>query len=242
MPHGVSKSPCSTFQSAILLPTQYGSTIDKETIQKDPLYVLGELFSLAAHSESQFLNLVHVHVTTEVRAFDVDSGRSMNNLRYHKNLLDEHIERISETVRFLCMGGGSSWKSTEPQPQIAKESLKSLKYEFEYLLTKAKNLANLCVEGSNTIMQKASLEESRKGLSQAAVVGRLTLLAFIFLPLSFATSLFGMNFREFGSGQLSIWVFAATLIPLLAISLCVALPSQIPWYGSKTKQPKSHIV
>lgn len=37
---------------------------------------------------------------------------------------------------------------------------------------------------------------------------RLTIIAFIFIPLSFATSFFGMNFRQFGTSQLNIgWFF-----------------------------------
>ena len=216
--------------------------MDKGALLKDPFYALSELFSIAASSESQFLNLVHTNVKLEIQAFEFESRRSMDNLRYYKNLLDEYIESVSNTVHLLRKGGGSSWQTAESRSKISKDNRETLQNDFDHLLRKAKFLANLCVEGSNTIMQKASLAESRKGLSQAAAIGRLTLLAFIFLPLSFAASLFGMNFREFGSGKLSIWVFVATLLPLLVVSLVVAFPPIIPGHRSRYDHPGSRRV
>lgn len=51
----------------------------------------------------------------------------------------------------------------------------------------------------------AVVAESREAIDQAEC---LTLLATVFIPLSFVTSLFGMDFREPGQGPLSFWVFA----------------------------------
>jgi Mg2+ and Co2+ transporter CorA len=62
--------------------------------------------------------------------------------------------------------------------------------------------------------------ESRKSIEQAESVKRLTQLAFVFLPLNLATSLFGMNMTEFGTGNLHIWVFVAVA---LSLSLLVGL-------------------
>lgn len=62
------------------------------------------------------------------------------------------------------------------------------------------------------------LTESRKATEQACSVTRLTLLAFLFLPLSFTTSFFGINFRELDEG-LNLWIWAATSIPLFVLVL-----------------------
>jgi CorA-like Mg2+ transporter protein len=64
--------------------------------------------------------------------------------------------------------------------------------------------------------------ESRKSIEQAESVKRLTQLAFVFLPLNLATSLFGMNMTEFGTGSLHIWVFVAVASSLsLLVGLAV---------------------
>lgn len=58
-----------------------------------------------------------------------------------------------------------------------------------------------------------SLEESRKGIQQAVSVGRLTQLAFIFIPFTFTTGIFGMNIESFKNGAplWKFWVIAATI-------------------------------
>ena len=222
VPRGAATGPCTAFQSATLVPTQYGSTMEEESLRKDPLYAMQELVRFAAHAESQILNLIQAQVKTKTQAFEFQSERSMDNLRYHKDLLDEHIERIADTIQFLSQRGGNNWRSKEVQSEIARESLESRLSDFEYLSKQGlRQLANLCVEGSNTIMQKASLEESRKGLSQAAAIGRLTLLAFIFLPLSAVISLFGTNFKELGKRPLEHLGFRCNpRIPAGLLNLC----------------------
>ncbi|KAK1756189.1 hypothetical protein QBC47DRAFT_412763 [Echria macrotheca] len=68
-----------------------------------------------------------------------------------------------------------------------------------------------------------SLEESRKSIQMADSVKTLTQLAFIFTPLNFATSFFGANVQEFGSGQVPIWAFISSVIAIGLTTLCVSL-------------------
>lgn len=58
-----------------------------------------------------------------------------------------------------------------------------------------------------------SLEESRKGIQQANSVGRLTQLAFLFIPLTFTTGVFGMNIESLKDGAplWKFWVTATTI-------------------------------
>jgi len=70
-------------------------------------------------------------------------------------------------------------------------------------------------------MNRASLEESRRAIEQAEKVKRLTLLAFFFVPLSFTASIFGMNFKEFGQGHLSIYIFGIVVGPVFGLSAVV---------------------
>lgn len=67
------------------------------------------------------------------------------------------------------------------------------------------------VSSMTILMNAAAIDESQKAISQAEGVAKLTTLAFFFVPLSFTTSVFGMNFLELSDGNhLSIWVWAAT--------------------------------
>lgn len=65
-----------------------------------------------------------------------------------------------------------------------------------------------------------SLEESRKSMQQADSVGRLTILGFVFLPLSLVTSFYGMNINEItGSGASWKAFLISTLILCYTILL-----------------------
>lgn len=74
----------------------------------------------------------------------------------------------------------------------------------------------------------ASLDESRMGIEhtkrsmeQSARVKRLTQLALVFIPLSFSTSLFGMNVEVLGTGSGKAWMVA------IAVALAYTATSMV---------------
>ena len=70
----------------------------------------------------------------------------------------------------------------------------------------------------NIMMNRSVVLESRKAIEQADRVKRLTMLATFFIPLSFSATLFGMNFRVFGQGEVEIGWFFAVAIPLTVMA------------------------
>ena len=71
----------------------------------------------------------------------------------------------------------------------------------------------------------SAIEETQRGLTQGESVRRLTLVAFVFIPLNFATSFFGMNFHQLGTGSLNLgWFFLlAALAGILSFVLSVSI-------------------
>ena len=74
----------------------------------------------------------------------------------------------------------------------------------------------------------ASLDESRMGIEHAkrsmeqnARVKRLTQLAFIFIPLSFSTSIFGMNLEVLGTGTAKAWMVVMAVVSAYAVTSLV---------------------
>lgn len=59
---------------------------------------------------------------------------------------------------------------------------------------------------------KLSIEHSKRSIQQNDRVKKLTQLAFIFIPLSFSTSAFGMNLEALGTGTASVWMVAVTIV------------------------------
>jgi hypothetical protein len=76
-------------------------------------------------------------------------------------------------------------------------------------------------------LHQAQLREAKESKDAAISVGRLTKLAFIFIPLNFTTSFFGTNMAAFGTGNMPLWVFFIvavvvsflTLLPILRIAM-----------------------
>lgn len=72
-----------------------------------------------------------------------------------------------------------------------------------------------------------SLLESRRGIQQTSSVVRLTQLAFIFIPLTFTTGVFGMNVEilKNGAPMWQFWVTAATIS--VGALICIALITRV---------------
>ncbi|KAB5584717.1 hypothetical protein GE09DRAFT_1067956 [Coniochaeta sp. 2T2.1] len=68
------------------------------------------------------------------------------------------------------------------------------------------------------LMNAAAIDESQKAIAQAEGVAKLTTLAFFFVPLSFTTSIFGMNFELSDGNHLSMWVWCLTAAGTLILT------------------------
>jgi hypothetical protein len=92
--------------------------------------------------------------------------------------------------------------------------------DYEALLRRARALIRLYSEEIDDIRTTAALLEAKKNFEQAESIGRLSLLAFLFLPLSFTAALFGMNFKEIGTNK-SIWIWVALSVPVFLGTLII---------------------
>lgn len=72
----------------------------------------------------------------------------------------------------------------------------------------------MCTQGITLAMNKATIEESRKAIEQSERVKKLTLLATLFIPLSFSSSLFGMNIDLLGQNAVAFWWFFVLCVPI----------------------------
>jgi hypothetical protein len=208
-------------QSASLLHLDYGKTLDSQVISQDPFYALHELFTTCAHSEVQFLNTVESKINTDMaREFMPDHNISPANMIYFQGLLDTHAESLRRTIIALSSRDDSGW----PRPKEAALRQKTtsaahtLLQDYEALLRRTDTLSNLCKARLQILLSRAGIVESNKAIEQAKVVTKLTRLAFVFIPLSFVSSFFGMNLTPFVEGPaLSLWLFFAVSAPLVGI-------------------------
>ncbi|KAF2753094.1 hypothetical protein EJ05DRAFT_542115 [Pseudovirgaria hyperparasitica] len=209
-------------QNICMIPIQYGYGLDLEVARKDALYALSELFQFAAASESQCLNLLQSRIEHELSFIGQEGlGRynasSLLNLRYIKTVLTSHIQRLAQILRTLENRKNMNWPCSHSP--VAEKSGTRLFIDLNYLLSCAQNLSLECERGIGTLADSSILEESRRTLTQAERVRKLTVLATIFIPLTFTCSIFGMNFVELGTGDLHIWIYFATTVPVIGMSI-----------------------
>jgi len=213
----------------------------------DAFYALHDIFAFVASSENQFLNMLrtkyHSHARRTSNINQLES--ELNNLRYHKAIVQDHIEQLQCVIECIQNRSDSRWiRPDPPRPangqrfsteardeshehllaayegdvQRAETAASMLLRDFQGLLWKAQDLSQRHGERIDDIRTSNMLAESRNATEQARSVTRVTLLAFFFLPLSFTTSFFGMNFRELGT-DLSLWIWAATSVPVFLFAL-----------------------
>lgn len=92
----------------------------------------------------------------------------------------------------------------------------AFKAEMAIALKEAKVLSEGLLQFTSSQSLKASLlsiKESNRSIEEAHAITRLTQLAFVFLPLTFVTGVFGMNIKPFG-GDAATWKFVVTLVTI----------------------------
>ncbi|SPO03434.1 uncharacterized protein DNG_06117 [Cephalotrichum gorgonifer] len=218
-------------QNACLLPFQFGKFLKRDILAHDALYALSDVFRLSAASEGQFLNLMdrQIEHELEISRNSTPKNSSILNLRYLARLLEDHLTKLTEMVLLLESQDHLGWPRAAPGSDHRVEAdrmRKLLLGDFSHLRHKAERLRENCRGGVQSLAHTSSLQESERAMANAQRVGRLTLLATIFVPLSCTCSAFGMNFAVFGQGDLNIWIFFPTAAGVMLISFLI-------WYTAK---------
>lgn len=217
-------------QSASLLHQNYGVLLKPELAATDAFYALSEVFTFVALSERQFLNMVDSKIIREIDTLnDTDVIPSLSNLIHSKRVLTRHVSRLQENLAFLEAKANlddetlmdSTWPQSEERNSRQEVKLigRMLQRDFKSLLDQAKALSDQCDKSMNVFMNSTMIIESKRAILQAEGVAKLTRLALFYVPLSFTTGFFGMNFYQFGTGILSIWVYFVISFPILAVTL-----------------------
>lgn len=68
---------------------------------------------------------------------------------------------------------------------------------------------------------KLSVKQGQLSNQQSLRATQLTMLALIYVPLSFVTGIFGMNLKELNGSILSIWVFFVVVVIAAAVTVII---------------------
>ncbi|TGO34537.1 hypothetical protein BHYA_0192g00010 [Botrytis hyacinthi] len=106
--------------------------------------------------------------------------------------------------------------SHDGNQEFWKERLKNYQFlENKLMIQMKQNSASIPL-----LTAMIAVEESRKAIQQANDVKALTVLATVYIPLSFVAGVFGMNVSELNSGiDIDIWLYFAISIPVTIASM-----------------------
>lgn len=203
-------------QNSAHLASDYGRSLRPEVMESDVFYALDELFRFAIASESQFLEMMKHKIKA---ATITGGGGRIEDLDAALDLIEDHRQYINESLEVVRVGGHPNWpKAPDKLRKKAIAARERLESDYEYLLNYAEGLSKKCIEGITIMMNDAMLRQSQQAIAQAEATMKLTLLAFIFAPLSFTTSFFSMQIREIEGKDLSLWIWCLFTSVLLLIS------------------------
>ncbi|KAE8441477.1 hypothetical protein EG329_004933 [Mollisiaceae sp. DMI_Dod_QoI] len=191
--------------------------------RQDPFLFAADIIRTSILSWSQLLDSLSVIDRRPEDHADLAAGQIQAN----KLVIDDASGYMRELLRFVRRRGSADWPTCKALPSTSKVDMiiQSLDDDLNLLAQQAQELSQRYHEAIVLLMNETSIRESQKGLSQAERTTQLTLLAFIFIPLSFFASCFGMNITEIsGSGaNPSLWTFVVVSVPCTILVLLVPL-------------------
>ncbi|KAF3934656.1 hypothetical protein ABW20_dc0103487 [Dactylellina cionopaga] len=106
-------------------------------------------------------------------------------------------QEIFTTTTSLKAHMRSPWLDFENQTALCvQDKLDCAFQDLDFLRDKAALVQQSVTDALNREAATESINEAKQSIVQSESVNKLTRLAFVFVPLTFATSLFGMNIRE----------------------------------------------
>ncbi|KAH9208976.1 hypothetical protein DL95DRAFT_478667 [Leptodontidium sp. 2 PMI_412] len=197
-------------------------------------------------SERDFISIreggENSHMTAAIITADVGTSIARRTVQWHGG---------------LAAGGTNSygWEWNEENLQALISSRDSIKRYMKKKTSFLSDLASL-VEDYDALIEEAertsiymqaklqqyendeAIKESRKNLQLADSVRRLAVIGVVFIPLSFATSFFGMNLEQLGTGTIHLGYFflLAALCGALAFVLAACItPIEQAWMRARKR-------
>jgi hypothetical protein len=215
-------------QPLTALPGRFGETLDWEQITRDPVLCLQELFAFQCGAMSQYQNMMRKHINQLIGRIHPTGDGILNmedilDFDYAKTILVKFSAHLYELWKHLDTEAPNTPIEVKSDDVYRKKMLAVIRQDIGHLYEDSKFLIELCDAGRSMVLSSFSVMDSKRAAKEAQLVTALTKattrVTFIFLPISLVTSVFGMNFSQFGQGLLSIWLWVEVSLPLLVVSV-----------------------
>ena len=136
--------------------------------------------------------------------------------------------KVRSVLRLL-----NSWRTDTPSDTGL---LPPLIIDFEYISTNLDEYSRMLESSIAVFTSVVQIAEAQRSFNEASNIKRLTILALIFVPLSYVSSLFSMNSIN-GPGGSYFWVYFVVAIPVtLLVVLIARAPNLETWLDVSSLQ------
>lgn len=194
-------------QTAARIHENYGIMLNPKIMAKDPIYALQDVFKFFTASEAQFLNMMEKQIRFSVTQVDsmLQETSILQDLMMNKDVLGKHILNLQDSIRFLQNQSTLAQEhGLEDFHHHSSRASEELLDDHKYLLERLRFLSDLSDSTINVMMNLAAIRDSKTSVDQSRQIRIFTITSIIFLPLGFASSLFGMNFNHINYGP-AVW-------------------------------------
>lgn len=219
----------------------YGLTLKSSVAVAHPDYALTELFHDSSAGMAQLLGHMELKIK-EYRGALIDRpsdrvilGATQVNVIHSQYVLEACLQDLRDTHSFLKHKFSSDTGYASPSTPnflVAREAFTEVLEDFASLIVRAESLIRACENVFATATSNFSLQEAREGVQASKRTFKFTVIATIFVPLAFLASFFGMNFAQFGQGDLDLAWFGYIAAPVVAVSIGVLFIDIAAVWGS----------
>lgn len=205
-----------------------------------PIHVLQILFQTIHQDTSTLLGVLN-QILSDIEVDILDDTKMEDRLASWRQLISkaegELLELKTSTKSFVAFLGfkfpaETSAATSDDKPGIIRDVV-DLFQEIDQMLTKLRH-------ASTSLTSNMGLLDSRRSIDEAHAVTRLTELAFLFIPLSFSSSIFGMEIEPF-KDPVPLWNFFVVAISVTAFAYLMRLTMRSQWLGNLKQSVKQDV-
>ncbi|KAF7182464.1 hypothetical protein CNMCM7691_002034 [Aspergillus felis] len=206
-----------------------------------PVNVLDILFEVIGQDTSTLLRVLN-QILGDMEVDILDDTKMEDRLALWRQLISkaerELLELKTATKSFVAFFGfifpaDTSAATSEGNPDIIR-NVADLFQEIDQMLTRLRR-------ASSSLTSNMGLLDSRRSIDEAHAVTRLTELAFLFIPLSFSASIFGMQIEPLKDSGAPLWTFFVVAITVTTFAYLMRLTMRSQWLGNLKQSVKQDV-
>ena len=226
---------CSDASEWIRYLSQNGSLQDTNSCVDLPLLAV---FQMVRQDTVTLLGHIH-HVLDRIGSGSMDERMMQEQLGHWRSVLGRlqaDLPALEESMgRFFAFPYSSDPEAgpRAPPPPLT-EALQKLRADISAMTDR-------CHKAQESLRAEMSLLESKRGIQEAESVARLTELAFLFIPMTFAASLFSMQVRELADSPPPVYAFIVAALVAVLLSYGLRLVQRSAVVGETLRAIDSQI-